>query len=100
MPSTMPSPARRIGTSVSFLPDTCRPVIALERGLDLDRLGRQVLGHLVRHQHGDLADELLEVPGAGPPVTEDGKLVLNEGMVEDGEIRKGGGGHASNIAIG
>ena len=27
MPSTMPSPARRIGTSVSFFPETWRPVI-------------------------------------------------------------------------
>ena len=27
MPSTMPSPARRIGTRVSFLPETWRPVV-------------------------------------------------------------------------
>ena len=27
IPSTMPSPARRIGTRVSFLPDTWRPVM-------------------------------------------------------------------------
>jgi len=27
IPSTIPSPARRIGTSVSFFPETCRPVV-------------------------------------------------------------------------
>ena len=80
-----------------LLPGYLSPRHRLERRLDLDRLGGEVLGDLVRHQHGDLAHELLEVPGAGAPVAEDRELVLDERVIEDGEIGKGGGGHGSNI---
>src|SRR5207245_530684 len=77
-----------------LLPRDLASAHPLERSLDLHWLGRQVLGGLVRHQHGDLAHELLEVARAGLPIAEDRELVLDERMVEDGEVgkRRGHGG--------
>ena len=88
IPSTMPSPARRIGTRVSFFPGNLPAGHPLERRLDLHRLGREVLGDLVGHQRGDLAHQLLEVAGAGVPIPEDRELVSDERMGEDSQVRK------------
>ena len=58
----------------------------LERGLDLDRLGRQVLGGLVGHEHRDLVHQLLEVAGAGGAVAQDRELVLDEGVGDESDV--------------
>src|SRR5439155_281768 len=53
----------------------------------------QVLRHLVRHEHGDLVHELLEIPGGGVLVPEDRELVLDQRVIEHGEVRELGVGH-------
>src|ERR1041385_6639690 len=58
----------------------------LERRFDLDRLERQVLRDLVRHQHRDLVDELLEVTRAGAFVAQDRELVLDQRMRQHCEV--------------
>jgi hypothetical protein len=69
-----------------------------QRSLHLDRVGREIAGDFVGHQGGDLGDQLLEVPGAGLPVPEQGHLVKNEGMVNDGEVGEGRGRHGQEYA--
>ena len=88
IPSTMPSPARRIGTRVSFLPGDLPAGGSLQRCLDLHGSGGQILGDLIGHECRDLAHQLLEVTGAGVRVTQDGKFVLDEGMGEDSEVAR------------
>src|SRR5256885_531853 len=66
---------------------------ALERRFHLRGLERQVLGHLVRHEHGDLVHELLEVSGGRVLVPENRELVLDQRVVEHGEVRELGVGH-------
>ena len=73
------------------------PGHALQWRVDLHRLRRQVLGRLVGHQGGDLAHELLEVARTGLAVPQDRELVLDERMIEDGEIGKRLGRHATNM---
>src|SRR6266545_5003436 len=65
-----------------------------EGRLDLHGLERQVLRHLVRHEHGDLVDQLLEVARAGAPVPQDRELVPDQGVAQHGEVREGGLTHA------
>ena len=53
----------------------------LERGLDLDGLGREVLRRLVGEEQRDLVDELAEVDGRRVLVAQVGELVLDERVV-------------------
>ena len=69
----------------------------LQRRLDLDRLGREVLGDLVGHQHRDLADQLLEVAGAGVPIAQDRELVEDQRVGENGQVGEGCLRHGSNM---
>ena len=69
------------------------PPHPLERRLHLGGLERQVFGHFVRHQHGDLVHQLLEVLGRGVLVAQDGELVLDQGVIEHGEVGKLGVRH-------
>src|SRR5438094_4421920 len=71
-------------------PDSPHP---LERRFHLRGLERQVLGHLVRHEHGDLVHELLEVPGGGVLVPENRELVLDQRVIEHREVREVGVRH-------
>src|SRR5438445_736404 len=65
----------------------------LQGGLDLDGLERQVFRDLVRHQHRDLVDELLEVTGRGVLVPQNRKLVPDQGVVEHREVGELAMGH-------
>src|SRR2546426_663303 len=67
------------------------------RALTASTAERQVLGHLVGHQHGDLVHELLEVARRGALVAQNRELVLDQGVPEHGEIgelRVGHGGRS------
>src|SRR5205823_3302775 len=46
-----------------------------------------------RHEHGDLVHELLEIPGRGVLVAQDRELVLDQRVIEHGEVRKLGVRH-------
>ena len=67
---------------------------ALERRLHLHCLGGEVPGDLVGHEHRDLADKLPEVPRRRVDSPENGELVPDQRVIQDGEIRKLGVGHA------
>src|SRR5207247_228267 len=56
-------------------------------------LERHVVGHLVRHEHGDLVHELLEVSGGRVLVPENRELVLDQRVIEHGEVRELGVRH-------
>ena len=72
----------------------------LERRVDADRLQRQVARRLVRHQHRDLVDELLEDLRRRPPVAQYAKLMLYERVADDRQSGKcRGGGHAADTTI-
>src|SRR6266550_542180 len=66
---------------------------ALERGFHLRGLERQVFRHLVRHEHGDLVHELLEIPRGGVLVPQDRELVLNQRVIEHREVGEFGVRH-------
>jgi hypothetical protein len=57
----------------------------LERRLDLDRLGGEVLGRLVGQEQRELVDELPEVDGGRVLVAEVRELVLDQRMGDDRE---------------
>jgi hypothetical protein len=68
----------------------------LERGLDLDRLRREVLRRLVGEEQGDLVDELAEVDRRRRLVPEIGELVLDERVLDLGDAAGcDGGAHAT-----
>src|SRR5256885_6421654 len=69
------------------------PPHPLEPGFHLRGLERAVLRDLVGHEHGSLVHELLEVFGRGVFIPQDRKLVLDQGVIEHGEIRKLGVRH-------
>ena len=92
----MPSPARRIGTRVSFLPLTRCPSGAFERRLDLHGLERKIARGLVGHQHRDLIDEFFEDLRRRTAVAQDGKLVLYERVPT---MNKPGGGVVVMVLI-
>src|ERR1041385_3341197 len=71
----------------------------LERRLDLHRLGLEMAGGLIGHQHRDLRDQLLEILDRRGLVPEDGELVLDQRVLEDGEVGEAGvgGGHGAGI---
>ena len=71
----------------------------LERGLDLGGFGGQVAGDLVGHEGGNFPHQLLEIPAGRPPVTQQGQLVLNQGMADDGQVGMSGG-HGHRIWVG
>src|SRR2546429_9061013 len=65
-------------------PDSPHP---LERRFHLRGLERQVLGHLVRHEHGDLVHELLEISGGRVLVPGNREFVMDQRVIEKGEGR-------------
>jgi len=78
MPSTMPSPARRIGTSASFFPRHPDAPHALERvSTLLSRAGRSSSPRT--HEHGDFIHQLLEILGGGVLVRKIESLMLISG---------------------
>ena len=77
-PSSIPSPARRIGQTATFLPEMRGERLHLERRLDVDVLGRQVLRRLVGEEQRHLLDELAEVHGRRVFVPQVRQLVLDE----------------------
>ena len=54
----------------------------LERRLDPNRLGGQVLRRLVGEKRGQLVDEPAEIAGRGALVAQKGKLVPNKRMID------------------
>ena len=64
-----------------FFPGDLPPGGPLQRSLDFDRSGGQVLGDFVRHQGRDLTHQLLEVAGAGVLVAQDGELEIGRAHV-------------------
>ena len=56
----------------------------LERRGDLHRLEREVARRLVALEHRELADEVAELLGARRLVTQDGDLVLDHRVIDDG----------------
>src|SRR3989441_5481235 len=81
---------RHEGELLSRHPDPPHP---LERGFHLRGLEREVLRHLIRHEHGDLVHQLLEVLGRGVLISQDRELVLDQRVIEHGEVRELGVGH-------
>jgi hypothetical protein len=77
-----------------------------DRGLEgrIDRRGleREIVRRLVRHEHRDLVDQLLEDLRRRPAIAQNGELVLNQRVRDDAQrgIRGGGvhGGEATNFA--
>jgi hypothetical protein len=59
----------------------------LERGLDLDRVGREVLRRLVGEEQRQLVDELAEMDGRRVLVPQVRELVLDERVRDDRETR-------------
>ena len=59
---------------------------ALERRLDLDALGGHLLRRLVGEEQRDLVDELAEVDGRRRGVAQVRELVLDERVVDDGDL--------------
>jgi len=57
-----------------------------ERGLHHDRLERQILRHLVGHEHRDLVHELFEIARGGRLVAQDRQLVLDQRVIEHREV--------------
>src|SRR5205814_10586187 len=80
-----------------LLPRHPTPPRVLERRVHLRRLERQVLRDLVSYQHGDLVHKLLEVTRRRVLVAQDGELVLNQRMRQDGEMRKLRLGHGGKV---
>ena len=89
MPSSKPTPARRIGAKTSFLPAICGAVIVRHRRLDLDVLERQVARDLVAEQHADLVQELAEALRRALLVAHQRQLVLHQRVVDDGDAFHG-----------
>ena len=81
-PSSIPTPARRIGQTATFLPLIRGNSPVLERRLDVDVLGRQVLRRLVGQEQRDLVDELAEVDGRRVLVPQVRELVLDERVLD------------------
>ncbi|MGY4497485.1 hypothetical protein ACVWYH_001412 [Bradyrhizobium sp. GM24.11] len=83
MPSRKPTPARRIGASVSFFAGDLWRLHRRDRRLDLDQLQRQVARHLVAEQHPDLVQDLAKALGRAVLLPHQGKLVLDQGVGDD-----------------
>src|SRR3569833_3689897 len=64
----------------------------LERRFHRHDLQRQITRRLVRHEHRDLVDELLEDLGRRFPIAQDAQLVLIERVRDDVQRRVRGGG--------
>ena len=77
-PSSIPTPARSTGQTATFLPAMRGNAARLERRLDLDVLGRELLRRLVGQEQRDLLDELPEVDGRRVLVAQVRQLVLHE----------------------
>ena len=83
MPSSMPRPARRIGTTSGLGVDSRTPVVGRDRGHDVDRLGAHVPGGLVGEQGDQLVGEPPEGGGVGALVAQRGELVRDQRVVDD-----------------
>ena len=83
MPSSMPSPARRIGTTSGRGSLILTPVVVVTGRADLDRLDPHVARRLVGEQRHELFGELPEHRRRGALVPQDRELVGDERVVGD-----------------
>ena len=83
MPSSIPSPARRIGTTSGRGSAIARPLVVGDRGLDRDRLGAHVARRLVGEQGHELFGERAERRRRRRLVAQHRELVGDEGVVGD-----------------
>ena len=81
-PSSIPTPARRIGQTATFLPRDPPRAHPLERRLDLDLLVGERLRRLVGEEERQLVDELTEHLRRRRDVAQEAELVPNERMVD------------------
>ena len=84
-PSSIPTPARRIGQTATFFPEMRSHLGPLVRRLHLDDLGRELLRRLVGQQERQLVDELAEHLRRRRLVAQQAELVPDERVVDDDE---------------
>ena len=71
---------------MSFLPLMCQPVVCSSGVFTSTRLEAKARSSpLVRHEHRDLVDELLEVLRLGLLIPQDRQLVLNKRMPDNSQ---------------
>ena len=91
------------GHEGEFLSTDSEPFRSFEWCFDRDGLKLKVLGCLVRHQHRDFIDELLENFRGRLAITEERELVLHQGVRDEGQTalggRSGGSGHGDDSTI-
>ena len=83
MPSSMPRPARRIGTTSGLGLASLIPRGRRDRRLDLERLDAHVAGGLVGQQRDQLVDQAPEGRRVGALVAQVGQLVRDQLVVGD-----------------
>jgi len=83
-----------------LLPAYAPPSTSLERRLDGRLLQGELTGSLVRHEHCDLIDELLEDLRRCSAIPKDGELVLDKRVPDDEKCRElRGGVHGAEATI-
>ena len=83
MPSSMPSPARRIGTTSGRGWESFTPVVPVTGVLIVDLLGPHIPGGLVGEQGDQLVGEPPEGRGVGALVAQRGEFVRDQRVVDD-----------------
>ena len=86
MPSSIPSPARRIGTTSGLGVESLHAGRRRDRGRDVDRLDAHVAGGLVGQQRDQLVGEPAERRGVGALVPQHRELVRDERVVGDVDL--------------
>ena len=92
MPSSMPRPARRIGTTSGLGLASLTPVVGATGVCDVERLDPDVAGRLVGQQRHQLVGQPAEGRGVGVLVAQGGELVGDERVVGDVDA------HTRNLA--
>src|SRR5262245_58843135 len=93
-----PSPKNR--NERELLPADLESGGLLKGCMHRDWIQRQLRCRLVRHEHRDLVDELLEYFRGSPAVTKQRNLVLHERMTHERQVReRRGGGHGREATI-
>lgn len=70
----------------------------LQRRFDFDIGQFQIARGLIADQQGDFSQQLAEILGGGVLHAHDGQLMLNQRMIDQGNIRRdhGGGNHRNS----
>ena len=89
MPSSMPRPARRIGTTSGVGAASRTPVVGPTGVVIVDLLGAHVPGRLVGEQGDQLVGEPPEGRRVGALVAQGGELVGDQRVVDDVEYAWG-----------